>query len=98
MRLIQSVIINIAIAVFISVLAFAQTSDSGTNHFAKHGLAFDYPAGWTLTDNSTEQAQQLLVTREGSSVQFRIVVQRNTTFRNELADQQRNITEPLVKD
>ncbi len=50
------------------------------NHFAKDGLAFSYPAGWVLTDNSTDDAQRLLIARKGSSIQIMIVARRGITL------------------
>ena len=47
MRLAGQVICLLA---FINVLAVGQTVDKQS--FAKDGLSFDYPAGWTLQDDA----------------------------------------------
>jgi TonB family protein len=67
------------------------------NHFAQDGLAFEYPAGWSITDESTPQALQLIVTRKGTSVQVMIVAKRGTTLRTDLPAANRDMTEPLLK-
>ena len=43
------------------VSAFAQ--DPNVKHFAKDGLSFDYPAGWQLSDQSTQQMQLVEIAR-----------------------------------
>ncbi|MDT7781563.1 MAG: periplasmic protein TonB [Acidobacteriota bacterium] len=45
-------------------------------HFSKDGLSFDYPAGWTLEDKSSEQVQHLVIRRAGSSVLVMVIAQR----------------------
>jgi hypothetical protein len=47
---------GLAVLIF-GALALGQTPNSGTNHFAKDGLSFDYPAGWQVNDQSTAQMQ-----------------------------------------
>ena len=45
-------------------------------HFDKDGLAFDYPNGWTIQDESTKDAQQLTLGRTDSDAQIRLFVHR----------------------
>ena len=51
-------------------------AQGNAKHFAKDGLSFDYADGWTITDQSTSDAQQLAVARADSDVQFRIFAHR----------------------
>src|SRR5947209_11681503 len=45
--------------------ALGQTSNTA-QHFAKDGLSFDYPAGWTMDESkSTGQMQYLTLSRDG---------------------------------
>jgi TonB family protein len=75
------------------------TGAGGVGHFAKDGLAFDYPAGWALADRSTPQAQHLLLTRPGSSALMMIIAYREPiTSREQLLAAQLEITEPFVQD
>lgn len=60
MRLIRSIIVGAALSLLAGV-ALAQ--DPNVKHFEKDGLAFDYPAGWQLSDQSTGQMQFLELTR-----------------------------------
>ena len=54
----------LVVALILSVgAALAQTSGQ---HFAKDGLSFDYPAGWTMDESkSTGQMQYLTLGRDG---------------------------------
>lgn len=67
-----SAIVLVALSV---LMANAQVRTGETKHFEKDGLAFDYPAGWRLTDNSTPDEQSLTLAREGSTSQ--IVINKN---------------------
>jgi TonB family protein len=85
-----------AITALLCIGALAQSPGAEINHFAQDGLAFEYPAGWLITDESTPQALQLILRRKGTSVQVIIVAKRGVTLRNELQTAHREITEPLV--
>jgi hypothetical protein len=60
------------------LLLFAVSTQAQGNakHFAKDGLAFDYANGWTITDESNSDAQQLRLSRTDSDAQIRIFVHR----------------------
>jgi hypothetical protein len=45
-------------------------------HFTKDGLSFDYPDGWTITDESTTDAQQLTMSRPDGDVMIKFFVHR----------------------
>src|SRR5262252_10378775 len=51
-------------------------AQGGAKHFAKDGLSFDYPDGWTITDKSNSDAQDLMLTRTDNNAQIRIYVHR----------------------
>ena len=59
-----------------SVNASAQSPSAAAEHFSKDGISFDYPAGWSLSDKSSEQLQHLILTRAGSSVLIMVIAQR----------------------
>lgn len=65
----------------VCVFAFAMLMVAGVaaqnnKHFAKDGLSFDYPDGWTITDESTSDAQQLTMSRPDSDVMIKFFVHR----------------------
>jgi hypothetical protein len=66
-------LISCASLLLISVGVQAQ---GDTKHFAKDGLSFDYANGWTVTDQSNSDAQQLTLTRADSDAQIRIFAHR----------------------
>ena len=64
MRLLRTLIL-VAASLLLLVSAFAQTSSNG-QHFAKDGLSFDYPAGWSMDESkSSGQMQYLMLGRDG---------------------------------
>lgn len=55
---------------FLSVSVYAQAAAPELNHFTVEGISFDYPAGYSVADESTTDAQQFTLTRKGSSAQL----------------------------
>ena len=56
---------EVAVSALLLSGAFAQTPSNG-QHFAKDGLSFDYPAGWSLDESkSSSQMQYLMLGRAG---------------------------------
>jgi TonB family protein len=80
-----------------SLSVYAQSVGPELKHFAADGISFDYPTEYSVTDESTAQAQQLILTRKGSSVQFTIVARRGAILSKELPAAIENSTEPLIK-
>gem|GEM_PF-1061659 len=97
-RLLKNTIGHIIVALFLSLPAFTQTPADELKHFSADGLSFDYLPGWTVTDRSTEQAQRLILTRKGSSVEISILAQRDLIMRAQMADARRDIAEPLIAE
>ena len=77
----------------VCVFAFAMLMVVGVaaqnnKHFTKDGLSFDYPDGWTITDGSNSDAQDLTLSRADSEAQIKFFVHRgkvNTPDKLELA-------------
>ncbi|HYJ45988.1 MAG TPA: hypothetical protein VEV81_05185 [Pyrinomonadaceae bacterium] len=66
----------LALLLLTTLMAQAQTPDPKAQHFNKDGLVFDYPNGWTVSDESTKDAQQLTLGRSDSEAQIRLFVHR----------------------
>lgn len=90
-----------AIAMIISLLSlsvYAQSPGSDLNRFSTHGISFEYPAGYSVTDESTAEAHRFILTRQGSSVQLTIVATRRMVLRNEMPAAIENFKEPIIKN
>ena len=81
----------------LSIGVYAQSAGPKLNHFAADGISFDYPDGYSVTDESSSEAQRLTLTRRGSSVQLTIIATRNFVLRKEEAAAIEKSTEPLIK-
>src|SRR5690242_17968272 len=93
--------LTIAVAIIISLLSlgvYAQTPEPELNHFTAPGISFDYPAGYSVADESTAESQNLVLTRKGSSVQLTIVAQRRVVLRAELPAALDDFKEPIIKN
>ncbi len=76
--------------------AVAQTP-ADAKQFTKDGLSFSYPNGWTLKDESNDDAQHVNIGRADSEAQFRVFVYRtpvNTAER--LAEARKVLIDPYV--
>ncbi|HYH85968.1 MAG TPA: hypothetical protein VEX60_10990, partial [Pyrinomonadaceae bacterium] len=67
---------QLVLALLLCAQASAQSPAGATVHFAKDGLSFDYPAGWTLTDKSSATAQEIVLAFPGSSAVIQVVAFR----------------------
>ena len=67
---------QLVLALLLCVQASAQSVAVATEHYAKEGLSFDYPKGWTLTDKSNATAQEIVLTVPGTSVVIQVVAFR----------------------
>jgi TonB family protein len=75
----------------------AQSPGLKTEHYSKDGLSFEYSEGWSLSEKSSELAQHLLLTREGSSARIMILAYRYLVISPEqLAEHRRDVTELYI--
>ena len=88
----------IAVLTFLLAFIFAFGATAQTNkHFAKDGLSFDYPDGWSITDESNSDAQQLTLGRSDSSAMIKFFVHRGKVNTPEkLAQAKAKIVDPYV--
>ena len=91
-----TVVIGMVIS-FLSLSVYAQSAGPERNLFAADGISFDYPAGYSVSDESTTEAQQFIITRKASSVQLTIVAPQRVVLASELPAAAENLTEPIVK-
>jgi TonB family protein len=97
MKSLERIIVCSCIMALLCVGAQAQSPSPEMKQFAKDGVSFEYPADWSIADESTPEALQLAVTRKGSSVQVMIIAKRGLTLKGDLPAASRDITEPLLK-
>jgi hypothetical protein len=88
---------------FVSIIAMVllvgagSAQDANTKHFAKDGLSFDYPNGWTIIDDSNSDAQQLTLTRADIEAQIKFFVHRGKVNTPEKVTQAKTaIVDPYI--
>jgi TonB family protein len=92
--------LTLAVGMIISLLslsAYAQTTGPKLNHFASDGISFDYPDGYTVADESGQEAQRFVITRKDSSVQLTIVAMRAIVQQHEMPAAMDDFKEPIIK-
>lgn len=90
----------VAMGMIISLLTlgvYAQSTEPELNRFANDGVSFAYPAGYSVTDESTEEMKQFVITRPGKSVQLTIIVKRAMILGHEMPEALDSFKEPLIK-
>ncbi len=91
-------ILGLTFTALLCLLPSAQTTTGG-GRYERDGLSFSYPAGWALADKSNEQAQHLILTREGGSSLVVVIAFRELHVSpGQLAASHRNIWRPYVSD
>jgi TonB family protein len=78
--------------------ALAQSGGGGMKHFSAEPVSFDYPDGWTVKEESSETAQQFVITRKGSSAQITVLAQRDIVLRAKMSAARDRITRPLEEE
>jgi hypothetical protein len=89
-RLLSLICLSLAV---VSV-AIAQTESN--KQFAKGGLTFDYPAGWTLQDDSNDDAEQLSLGRANADAQIRVFVHKGRITPDKFADAKKAFIDPYI--
>jgi hypothetical protein len=90
-----AIITALATLLLTALTAHAQTP---MQHFDKDGLAFDYPSGWTVQDQSTKDAQQLTLARSDNYAQISIFVHRGKVDTPEkMAQAKKAFIDPYIK-
>jgi rRNA-processing protein FCF1 len=99
MKSTRAIYINLlAILLLVGLIAHAQTPTGDTKHFAKDGLIFDYPNGWTIEDRSNNDALQLTLGRADSEAQIIMFVHRGRVDTPEkIAQAKRAFIDPYIK-
>lgn len=88
-----------ALLIFVILLAAPFAPQGGAGHYSKDGVAFDYPAGWTLGDTSNAELQRVVLTRAGGSNIIMLFAQRTLiTTAGQLYASRAAVTMPYVEN
>src|SRR2546423_1272224 len=93
----SSMAIKLFLILFCGLTVLAQPADKLV-HYDKEGLSFDYPDGWTLTENSNSDAQVLTLGHNGSDAQIRVFAHRGRVDTAEkMALARTKLVDPYIK-
>jgi len=93
MRFVNNFMLSFSVLAICSAAVYAQTD---AKNFTKNGLSFDYPAGWSLQDDTNDDAQQLTLARANSDVQIRVFVHKGKITTEKLPDAKKGFIDPYV--
>ena len=99
MNNIRNLFVILLLALF-SAAAPAPTQDitHPTKHFDKDGVAFDYPADWTLTENNSPGLQVVMVAPGSLPTQIVVGRYRSPVVSCEIEQEGRNVENAFVKN
>jgi len=89
---------SLLLALFVlsnSLIAAAQTGSN--KQFMKDGLTFDYPAGWSIQDDSNNDGQSLTLGRADLDVSINVYVHRGRITPEKLPDAKKAFIDPYVQ-
>lgn len=84
--------LHLLIMVFASVTALAQDAKT----YSKDGLSFNYPNGWTLHDDTNDDAQQLTLARANNDVQIRVFAHKGRVTPEKFPDAKKAFIDPYI--
>ncbi len=83
--------------VLLLIIAAGALAQGTPQHFVKEGLSFDYPTGWTISDASNSDAQDLSLGRADSDAQIKVFVHRGKVDTPEkIAQAKTKIVDPYL--
>jgi hypothetical protein len=95
--------VTLLVVVFCAVFASAQTpaqapaqAPSDAQQFAKSGLSFNYPKGWTLNDISDDDAHQYSFTNSASDIQMRVFAHKGRISAEKLPEAKKAFIDPYI--
>jgi hypothetical protein len=86
--------ISTLVAIFFAACLFAAAQTP--KNFTKDNLSFDYPEGWTVQDDSNDDAQQLSLAKPNSDVQIRIFVHKGRISQEKFAEAKKAFIDPYI--
>ena len=86
----------LVIVLFGCVFASAQTP-SEAQRYAKGGLSFDYPNGWTVREMANQDTQELVLSRTNNDISIIVSVHKGRITPEKMADAKKHFIDPYVK-
>jgi TonB family protein len=92
---------NLCVIIALFVVAFAvangQSTNGATKHYDNGVLAFDYPEGWVLTENTSKSVQTLTRNKAGSVVEIIVTMENPARWSCDFQLQRKQIADVLIE-
>lgn len=85
----------LVILVLSCVFASAQTP-SDAKSFAKSGLSFNYPNGWTVQELNNDDALDLVLSRPNNDLMIKVFVHKGRVTQEKLPDAKKAFIDPYI--
>jgi len=94
----KSIRVVLRVAFVLMCCSLAVIAQTGSNkQYIKEGLTFDYPAGWTIQDDSNKDGQSLTLARADLDVSINVFVHRGRITAEKLADAKKAFIDPYIE-
>lgn len=90
------IFIAILIVLLTTLSVRAQVAASGTKHFEKNGLEFDYPAAWKIAEAGAEDSQSVELATENKTVQLLVQWQFGAILDCEFEGMRKRLTREMA--
>jgi hypothetical protein len=90
-------VLSIIMALGVMAIVATQTP-AEAQHFAKNGIAFDYPSGWKLQEMNAEDTYDMVLTRANYDIQIIVTVHKGKTTQEKLPDAKKLFIDPYIKE
>jgi len=81
----------VALLLLCCLAALAQSAGSGTKRFNKDGVSFKYPARWSFSDSSNQEAQKLLLESGNSEASIMLITHRDRVLAEKWAQAREDV-------
>lgn len=93
----KSIRVAVPLSFVLALCSIAVSAQTGSNkQYTKDGLTFDYPAGWTIQDDSNKDGQSLTLARADLDVSINVFVHRGRISTEKLPDAKKAFIDPYV--
>ena len=91
-------LVYIGVVLLFSTAALHAQSGVEMKRFNVEGVAFDYPTKWTLKDESSAGAQEVILSRSESDAQLKVTIyRRRLSTPEKIADAHKQFVDPYVE-
>jgi hypothetical protein len=88
--------LRVAVAVVVVLSGIVVLAQTASQTFNANNVSFNYPDGWTISDDSNSDAQQVTLSRPKNDVQIRVFVHKGKITAEKFPDAKKAFIDPYI--